>query len=95
MKKQIGQTKVTKLGNKHGVYLNTDALKTVNINDSSKLRIVEIILDGKKVLALEPISEPTLAEKYASYTGTPESYQDPQGLKDWANRKPVGKELWP
>ncbi|GAD16395.1 hypothetical protein ABC628_00550 [Lentilactobacillus otakiensis] len=94
MVNEISETKITKWGNGHGAFLSKKALAAGNLTEGTKIRVITVHHNGRDILALEPEDKPTLAEKYANYTGTPETYKQPEDLKDWSQKRPTGKEIW-
>lgn len=94
MPDEVSKTKVAKWGNGHGIFLSKKTLEAGDLREGTKIKVVKINYHGKSLLALEPIAKPTLAEKYANYNGTPDSYEQPDDLKDWSDNHPAGKEIW-
>ncbi|MDF7639126.1 hypothetical protein PT285_06890 [Lactobacillus sp. ESL0791] len=85
--------KVVSLGHNNYVVLTKDILQKTGLTAGSKVSISTEKRNGHVAVIIEPLSSPTLAEKYAKYHGTPTSYEYSDGLHDWQNAKLKGKEL--
>lgn len=87
------ETQVKAWGNGHGILLTKDIMQSAGITTGSRVEISTEKRHGTMVMVLKPVKKPSLAEKYANYHGTPESYENPEDLRGWQDTKPVGKEL--
>lgn len=88
---EIGQ--IFAWGDNNAVILPPEMLQAAGLVTGSIVNITTEKREGQAVIVLTPAKPETLAEKYAHYQGTPESYQQPADLKGWQNSQPVGQEL--
>lgn len=82
MPNQSSIVKLRPWGNSNGIIISKSILKAANLEVGDNLKIKTKKSNGKTIVELEPVTQ-TLSEKYAEYKGTPESYQQPNDLKDW------------
>ncbi|UQS82823.1 hypothetical protein MOO45_04060 [Bombilactobacillus folatiphilus] len=87
------ESKIMSWGHSNGVILTKEILQAAGLITGSKVQIETEKRNDHVVVVLNPIKKQSLAEKYANYQGTPDSYEYPKDLKDWENVKPLGREL--
>ncbi|KRO28422.1 hypothetical protein [Lactiplantibacillus fabifermentans] len=94
METKINTTRVSPWDNSNGIILNKAILQEADIEVGDMLQVSTQQIHGRTAIVLETMNEPTLAEKYAVYQGTPETYEKPDDLKDWSDGESFGKEIW-
>lgn len=88
---EIGQ--IFAWGDNDAVILSPEMLQAAGLVTGATVDVTTEKREGQAVIVLTPIKPENLTEKYAHYQGTPESYQQPDDLKNWQSTQPVGKEL--
>lgn len=71
-------------GPKNGaIVLDTAILEAANVKIGQAVKVSVQQVDSHLAIVLEPDEGDKLAQKYAVYHGTPETYQNPSDLAGW------------